>query len=108
MKVWLLPLLAVAVVVSLPSAARASVRKCGSVSYTVPGTNGEGHAALNNLRARDVSCRIAREVARAFLEHHTPSKGWHATSRTVTSRHNTLSERIFTRGSARVVGDLAN
>ena len=92
-------LLAVAVVVSLPSAARASVRKCGSVSYTVPGTNGEGHAALNNLRARDVSCRIAREVARAFLEHHTPSKGWHATSRSH-ERHNTLSEP--SRGSARV------
>jgi hypothetical protein len=34
--------------------------------------------------------------------------GRHVTSRTVVSHHNTLSERIFTRGSARVVGDLAN
>ena len=108
MKLWLVALLAVGVLVTLPSAARASVEKCGSVSYTVPGTHGHGHSALNNLAARGVSCRIARDVAKTFLEHHAPPAGWHVTSRTVVSHHNTLSERIFTRGSARVVGDLAN
>ncbi len=104
----LLALLAAAVLVSLPAAARASVRKCGSVSYTVPKTHGEGRSALNNLTTRGVSCLIARKVATTFLEQHAPPTGWHVTSRTVVSHHNTLSERIFTRGSARVVGDLAN
>jgi hypothetical protein len=105
---WLLALLAVGVPMSLPAGARASIQKCGSVSYTVPGTHGHGHAALNNLAARGVSCRVARTVAKTFLEHHAAPTGWHVTSRTVVSHHNTLSERIFTRGSARVVGDLAN
>jgi hypothetical protein len=108
LKTWLAALLAVGVLVTLPAAARASVQKCGSVSYAVPRTHGHGHAALNNLAARGVSCRIARKVAKAFLEHHALPSGWHVTSRTVVSHHNTLSERIFTRGSARVVGDLAN
>jgi hypothetical protein len=108
LKIWLLALLAVSVLVSLPPAARASLRKCGSVSYTVPRTHGHGHSALNNLAARGVSCRVARKVAKTFLEHHAPPTGWHVTSRTVVRHHNTLSERIFTRGSARVVGDLAN
>jgi hypothetical protein len=108
LKISLLALLVVGVLVSLPPAARASGRKCGSVSYTFPGTSGNGHAALNNLTAHDISCRIARTVAKTFLEHHAPPKGWHVASKIVKRNHDTLSERIFTRGSARVVGDLAN
>jgi hypothetical protein len=108
LKIWILTLLVASVLVALPAAARASVRTCGSVSYTVPGTSGNGHAALNNLTAHSVSCEVARKVAKTFLEHHVPPKGWHVASKLVKRKHNTLSERIFTRGSARVIGDLAN
>jgi hypothetical protein len=101
-------LLATGALASTPPASAAATSSCGSVSYTVPGTHNEGHAALNNLTATGVSCRTARMVAKTFLAHHTPPKGWHATSRTVVSRHNTVDEEIFSKGSARVVGDVAN
>ncbi len=81
---------------------------CGSVSYTIPGTRGEGHAALNNLTASGVSCSGARAVAKAFLVGHKLPKGWHAISKTVVSHGNTTGEEIFKHGSARVVGDVAN
>lgn len=100
--------LATGALASTPPASAAASSNCGSVSYTVPGTHNEGHAALNNLTARGVSCLNARAVAKTFLAQHTPPKGWHATSRTVVSRHNTVGEEIFSKGSARVVGDVAN
>ena len=81
---------------------------CGSVSYTFPGTHGQGHAALNNLTASGVSCSTARTVAKAFLAGHKSPKGWHAMSKTVVNHGNTIGEEIFTRGSARIVGDVAN
>jgi len=101
-------LLATGALASVSPATAAAVSNCGGVSYTIPGTHDEGHAALNNLTARGVSCPTARAVAKAFLSHHTLPKGWHVTSRTVVSHHNTLSEEIFSHGSARVVGDMAN
>jgi hypothetical protein len=78
------------------------------VSYTFPGTHNEGHAALNNLTASGVSCTTARTVAKAFLADHKLPGGWRATSKTVVSHGNTLGEEIFSRGSARVIGDVAN
>jgi hypothetical protein len=81
---------------------------CGSVSYTFPGTHGEGHAALNNLTASSVSCATARAVARAFIANHKLPAGWRAMSKTVVSNGYTLGEEVLTRGSARVIGDLAN
>jgi hypothetical protein len=47
-------------------------------------------------------------VASAFIANHKLPPGWHATSKTVMSRGNTLGEEILTRGSARVTGNLAN
>jgi hypothetical protein len=101
-------LLATGALASTPPASAAAASNCGSVSYTTPGTHNEGRAALNNLTARGVSCRTARMVAKTFLAHNTSPKGWHATSRTVVSRHNAVDEEIFSKGLARVVGDVAN
>ncbi len=81
---------------------------CGSVSYTFPGTHGEGRVALNNLTASGVSCATARTVASAFIANHKLPPGWHAMSKTVVSHGNTLGEEVLARGSARVIGDLAN
>lgn len=103
-------LLALAVTGALaatPAAAAPTIR-CESVSYTIPGTHNEGHAALNNLTASGVSCVTARAVATAFLADHKLPGGWRATSKTVMSHGNTLGEEIFSRGSARVIGDIAN
>jgi len=108
MKGAIIVLLVTGALASTSPAAAAAVSNCGSVSYTIPGTHDEGHAALNNLMARGVSCLTARAVARVFLSRHKPPKGWHVTSRTVVSLHNTLTEEIFSHGSARVVGDMAN
>lgn len=98
---------AVALAACLPAGASAATA-CGSVSYTVPGSHGQGHAALNNLTASDVSCSSARAVAKAFLANHKLPKGWHGKSKIVVSHGNTLGEEIFTRGSARIIGDVAN
>jgi hypothetical protein len=89
---------------SAPSAATA----CGSVSYTVPGSHGEGHAALNDLTASGVSCATARTVAKAFLADRKLPRGWRARPKTVVRHGETIGEQVFTHGSARVVGDLAN
>jgi hypothetical protein len=56
-----------AVLIAFASATASAATSCGSVSYTIPNTHGEGHAALNDLVAINVSCRIARSVAKAFL-----------------------------------------
>jgi hypothetical protein len=77
-------------------------KSCGSVSYTFPHTGGHGHAALNNLRAVGVSCLTARSVANDFLVTGKPPRDWHATLKT------TVGEEIFTRGKARVIGDVDN
>jgi hypothetical protein len=74
----------------------------------IPGTHGEGHTALNNLTASGVSCSGVRGVAKAFLAGHKTPRGWHAASKTVVSHGNTIGEEIFTRGSAGIVGDIAN
>ncbi len=100
-------LAAVALAAASPPTALAATA-CGSVSYTIPGTHDQGHAALNNLTVSGVSCSTARAVARAFLAGHMPPQGWHAMSKTVVSRGNTIGEEIFTRGSARIIGDVAN
>ncbi len=75
-------------------------KNCGSVSYTFPHTDGHGHAALNNLTAVDVSCLTARAVANDFLVTGKPPRNWHATLEA------TLGEEVFTRGKARVRGDV--
>jgi hypothetical protein len=75
---------------------------CGSVSYTFPHTDDHGHAALNNLTAVGVSCPAARSVAEEFLVTGKPPSSWHAT-------HGKMGgEAIFTRGTARITGDIAN
>ncbi|HXB64446.1 MAG TPA: hypothetical protein VNV42_06160 [Solirubrobacteraceae bacterium] len=108
MRNVLIALLATGALAAASPATASAATACGGVSYTFPGTHGEGHAALNNLTASGVSCRTARAVAKAFLAGHKSPKGWHAMSKTVVSHGNTLGEQIFTRGSARVVGDIAN
>jgi hypothetical protein len=101
-------LLAAGALLAPASAAAATSRACGSVSYTVPGSHGEGHAALNDLTASGVSCATARAVAEAFLADRKLPQGWHARLRTVVRHGETLGEEIITRGSARIVGDMAN
>jgi|HubBroStandDraft_1064217.scaffolds.fasta_scaffold227993_2 hypothetical protein len=107
--VWVLVALAVCGLAALTPWASASVTEhCGSVSYTFPGTDDHGHAALNNLTATNVACAKARSVAKTFLITHKPPKDWHASSRTVLTKGFTVGEEIFTQGKARIVGDLAN
>jgi hypothetical protein len=62
-----------ALAVASPATASAATA-CGSVSYTIPGTHSQGHAALNNLTASGLSCSTARAVARAFLAGHKQPK----------------------------------
>jgi hypothetical protein len=85
--------------VHLFSPARVSApKRCGSVSYTFPHT--DGHAALNNLRAAGISCLAARSVATAFLVTGKPPRNWQ------TARSTAVGEVILTRGEARVSGDI--
>ena len=110
-RAWLLTL-TVGLLAFVTPALGASTTNCGSVSYTVPHTGGHGHAALNNLTASNATCTTARSVAAAFLRTRKAPSGWHVSSTTVVvhsyGRANTVSEEIFTRGTARVVGDVAN
>jgi hypothetical protein len=108
MRSVLITLLAAVALAASSAAVASPPAACGSVSYTIPGSHGQGHAALNDLTASGVSCSTARTVAKEFLTSHRTPKGWHATSKVVVSHGNTLGEQIFTRGSARVIGDLAN
>ena len=95
-----------------PFADASPTQSCGSVSYTFPHTHDEGHAALNNLRASEISCTTARAAARTFLITGKAPASWHASLRTVVIRTNgkanTVSEEILTDGLARVTGDIAN
>jgi hypothetical protein len=108
MRGLLAALLAVGALAAASPAAASAASACGSVSYTVPGSHGEGHAALNELTATGVSCATARTVAKAFLADRKLPQGWHASSKTVVRHGETIGEEILTRRSARVVGDLAN
>ncbi len=110
-RVWPLTLTVGLLAFTTPALA-ASTTNCGSVSYTVPHTGGHGHAALNNLTASNATCTTARSVAATFLRTRKAASGWHVSSKTVVvhsyGQANTVGEEIFTRGTARVVGDLAN
>ena len=94
------------------SASASAAARCGSVSYTIPNTHNQFHAALNNLVAVNVSCQTARSVAKAFLMTRKAPKGWHASTKTVVThlngQANTVSEEFLTRRTARVTGDIAN
>jgi hypothetical protein len=90
------------------TAIAAPARDCGSVSYTRPGTDGEGRAALNNITTSGASCPTARVVAKDFLAGYALPAGWRAKPKTVTHHGASISEEIFTRGPARVIGDIAN
>ena len=94
------------------SASASAAARCGSVSYTIPNTHNQFHAALNNLVAVNVSCRTARAAAKAFLITRKAPNGWHASTKTVVAhvngQANTVSEEILTRRTARVTGDIAN
>jgi hypothetical protein len=77
-------------------------KRCGSVSYTFPHTDGHGHTAMNNLTAVGVSCVTARSIAKAFLVAGRAPGGWRAT-------HSPAGGRVsLVRGEGRVSGDLAN
>ncbi len=108
MRSVLIALLATGAVAAASPVTASAATACGSVSYTIPGTHEQGHAALNDLTASGVSCSTARAVAKAFLAGHKTPKGWHAMSKTVMSRGNAIGEEIFTRGSARIIGDVDN
>ena len=101
-----------AVLIAFASATAAAATSCGSVSYTIPNTHNQFHAALNNLVAVNVSCRTARAAAKAFLITRKAPNGWHASTKTVVAhvngQANTVSEEILTRRTARVTGDIAN
>jgi len=112
-------LVAVLVAFSAPLALApgASAASCGSVSHTIPGTGGHGHAALNDLLAVHVSCHEARRVAREYLAGAFPGAGamsqrrpvgWHQAVRTVHKHSGAVTEVTLTHGPERVVGDLAN
>jgi len=88
--------------VHLFAPAAAQPKGCGSVSYTFPHTGGHGHAALNNLAAVGVSCLVARSLAHDFLVIGRPPRGWHAAFR------ESDGQEVFTRGTARVSGQIAN
>ncbi len=89
-----------------------ATKNCGSVSYTLPHSAGHGHAALNNLTAVAVSCATAHSVASAFLINGKPPRSWHTTAKTVVThldgQSHTVGEEIFSRGQARVTGDIDN
>ena len=108
MRGLLVALLTAGVLLAAAPAAATAATACGSVSYTVPGSHGEGHAALNDLTASGVSCATARTVAEAFLADRRLPQGWHARSKTVVRHGETIGEEILTRNSARVIGDVAN
>jgi hypothetical protein len=108
MRSVLIVLLATGALAAASPLVASAATACGRVSYTIPGTHDQGHAALNNLTASGVSCSTARAVAKAFLVGHKPPKGWHAMSKTVVSHGNTIGEEIFRRGSARIIGDVDN
>jgi len=96
----------------VPAVLASTTRACGSVSYTIPHTGNHGHAALNNLTASEATCTTARSVASSFLVTRKAPAGWHVGSKTIVTHSyghaNSVSEEIFTRGPARVTGDLAN
>ena len=99
--------------VAFPTTANGAASKnCGSVGYTVPHTHDEGHAALNNLRAVDVSCPSARKVALTFLSSGKAPARWRARPKTITTTRKgevtTVGEEVFTDGLARITGDIAN
>ena len=108
MRSVLIALLGTGALLAAAPATASAATACGSVSYTFPGTHGQGHAALNNLTASGVSCSTARAVAVAFLADHKLPKGWHGRSKIVVHHGNTVGEEIITRGPARIVGDIAN
>ena len=104
-----------------PAAGAATIHSCGSVSHTIPGTGGHGHAALNELRAVHVSCHEAQRVAREYLAGAFPGAGamseqrpvgWRQVVRTVHrhvgGRTTAVTELVLSHGSERVIGDLAN
>jgi hypothetical protein len=97
---------------AIPAASASAATRCGNVSYTIPNTNDEGHAALNNVAAVNVSCRTARSVARTFLVTGKAPRGWHASTKNVIThvngQANTVTEEILARRTARVTGDIAN
>lgn len=61
--------------VALGHPARAKVHHCGRIDIIFPG--GEGGASAVDIRARHISCRPARKVARACMRGHVTA-GWHA------------------------------
>jgi G:T-mismatch repair DNA endonuclease (very short patch repair protein) len=93
---------ALAVGVCAPAAGAATAKNCGSVSYTYPHTNGEGHAALNNLKATGVSCSVARAVAKSDLVHRKAPAGWKAKTA------DNGGQVILTDGSKKITGEVAN
>lgn len=108
MRGLLVALLSAGALLAASPATASAATACEGVSYTVPGSHGEGHAALNELTASGASCATARTVAKAFLADRKLPRGWRASSKTVVRHGETIGEEIFTRGSARVVGDIAN
>jgi hypothetical protein len=89
------------------------VTTCGALGASVPATasaaapvscgmvndsHGEARAAINNIKATNITCAKARTVALEFLERKLPSV-WHVKTGVVL---------VFTRGSARVTGEEAN
>jgi hypothetical protein len=102
----------IALLALAPGAGASPATNCGSVSYTVPQTHDEGHAALNNLRASGVPCTTARSVAHTFLSSGKAPEGWHTARKTIVTRTdgraNTVEAEILTHGAARVTGEIAN
>jgi hypothetical protein len=79
--------------------AHSTTRHCGSVSGPTHGQ--AGGIAVNNIKAVNVSCKVAKSVALHWCDHNKAPKGWHESS------NHTGGQVAFTKGNERVSGEVA-
>ena len=96
----LLALGVAALLAFVPLASAHSVtHHCGSVSGPTHGQ--AGGIAVNNIKAVNVSCKVAKSVALHWCDHNKAPKGWHEGS-----NHNG-GQIVFTKGKEKVSGEVA-
>jgi hypothetical protein len=83
-----------------PSAgAHSTTHRCGSVSGPTHGQ--AGGIAVNNIKAVNVSCKVAKSVALHWCDHNKAPKGWHESS------NHSGGQVVFTKGKEKVSGYVA-
>ena len=80
------------------ASAHSTTRRCGSVSSPTHGH--AGGVAVNNIRAVNVSCKIARSVALNWCDHRNLHR-WHV------SKHPAAGDVLLTKGNEKVYGEVA-